>query len=116
MNPCRILAAALLAALLPAAAAADEADILRLFAEKRCIGCHDTDEMLLGPPYRAVASRHRGADSDMIVEVMAWKIIAGGAGNWGVVPMVRNEHVTIDEARAMSRWILSLGSPDQVSE
>jgi len=29
---------------------------------------------------------------------------------------VRNEHVTIDEARAMSRWILSLGSPDQVSE
>ncbi len=36
------------------------------------------------------------------------KIIVGGTGNWGVVPMVPNEHVSIDEARAISRWILDL--------
>lgn len=112
------VAAALACAVLPAAVFADEADILRLFSEKRCNACHDTDEVLLGPPYRAVAARHRGGDRDVTVEALAWKIIAGGAGNWGVVPMVRNEHVTIEEARNMVRWILTLSRDDaaQVSE
>ena len=42
------------------------------------------------------------------VEVLAQKIIIGGAGNWGVVPMVPNEHVSLEEARTISRWILDL--------
>jgi cytochrome c len=87
---------------------ADESGMVRLFAEKRCVGCHDTDTVLLGPPYRVIAARHAAADRDTTVEVLAHKIIVGGAGNWGAVPMVRNEHVTIDEARAMARWILNL--------
>ena len=113
-----IALAAVTAAALPTSVPADEADILKLFAAKRCIACHDTDEVLLGPPYRAVAARHRHADRDVTVEVLAWKIITGGAGNWGVVPMVRNEHVSIDEARAMARWILTLAQdkPGQVNE
>jgi cytochrome c len=48
---------------------------------------------------------------DGIVEVLAQKIISGGAGNWGVVPMVPNEQVTIEQARAMARWILELEQP-----
>ena len=34
----------------------------------------------------------------------------GGAGNWGDIPMIPNERVTLEEARALARWILSLES------
>ena len=78
-----------------------------LASAKRCNACHTIDETLLGPPYRAVAARH--ADERALeIEVLAHKIVHGGAGNWGVVPMVPNEHVSLDEARTIAAWILSL--------
>ena len=43
-----------------------------------------------------------------MIDVLAQKIIDGGAGNWGVVPMVPNEHVSLDEARQIVAWILGL--------
>jgi len=102
-------------ALLPLAfnaAAADQADVSALVAEKRCGACHELTRMLIGPPYRAIAARH-AAQKEVMVEVLARKIIVGGAGNWGVVPMVPNEHVTLEEARAISRWILELDQPSE---
>lgn len=74
---------------------------------KRCNACHATDETLIGPPYRAIAARHAG-DREIAIEVLARKIIHGGGGNWGLVPMVPNEHVSLDEAREIVAWILSL--------
>jgi cytochrome c len=78
-----------------------------LASAKRCNACHTVDDALLGPPYRAIAARHAG-ERELKVEVLAQKIVHGGAGNWGVVPMVPNEHVSLDEARAIAAWILSL--------
>lgn len=99
-------AVAYLTFLMPAAVFGDESDAEALLVEKRCIACHDVARTLLGPSYKAIAARH-GAQKDSMIEVLAQKIIVGGAGNWGVVPMVANEHVSLDEARAMSRWILA---------
>lgn len=96
-----------LAFLMPVLVAANEPDGEKLLTEKRCVACHDVSRTLLGPSYRAIAARH-AAQKQTMIEVLAQKIIAGGAGNWGVVPMVPNEHVSLDEARAMSRWILDL--------
>ncbi len=78
-----------------------------LVETKRCIACHDLTRTLLGPSYEAISARH-SANKDIMVEVLAQKIIVGGAGNWGVVPMVPNEHVSLEEARAIAHWILSL--------
>ncbi len=75
--------------------------------KNRCIACHALSKTLLGPSYAAIAARH-SANKELMVEVLAQKIIVGGAGNWGVVPMVPNEHVSLDEARAIARWILNL--------
>jgi cytochrome c len=96
-----------LAFLMPVLIDANEPDGETLLAEKRCVACHDVSRTLLGPSYLAIAARH-AAHKETMIEVLAQKIIAGGAGNWGVVPMVPNEHVSLDEARAMSRWILGL--------
>jgi cytochrome c len=42
-----------------------------------------------------------------MTEVLARKIVLGGGGNWGVVPMVPNEHVSESDARSLANWILS---------
>lgn len=86
------------------------ADMTELLAQKRCNACHDTAAMLIGPPYVAIAARHR-ADKDNAVEVLARKIVLGGGGNWGLVPMVPNEHVSLDEARSFAKWILEVQPP-----
>jgi cytochrome c len=65
------------------------------------------NENLLGPSYQAIATRH-ALRKEVMVEVLAEKIIVGGAGNWGVVPMVPNEQVSLDEARTIARWILNI--------
>lgn len=78
-----------------------------LVQERRCYACHAMTQNLLGPSYQAIAARH-AVRKDVMVEVLAEKIIVGGAGNWGVVPMVPNEQVTLDEARIIARWILTL--------
>jgi cytochrome c len=83
------------------------ADVPALMAAKRCNACHDTKAALIGPPYVAIAVRHRANPDDM-VEVLARKIVLGGGGSWGPVPMVPNEHVSLDEARAMAKWILDV--------
>ena len=101
--PRKVAIAALLA--FAVAHAAFAADVPTLITQKRCDACHDLTATRIGPPYVAIALRHR-ADKDNMVEVLARKIVLGGGGNWGVVPMVPNEHVTLDEARAMAKWIL----------
>lgn len=91
----------------PTAHAETMTDIPALLKQRRCYSCHDMSQSLIGPPYQAIAARH-GARAEVMTEVLAQKIIRGGGGNWGVVPMVPNEHVTEEEARAMVRWILEL--------
>jgi len=73
----------------------------------RCYACHHETDTSLGPPYRAIALRH-AAEREVMLEVLARKIVHGGGGNWGLVPMVPNEHVTLEEARTMAAWILAL--------
>jgi cytochrome c len=80
-----------------------------LLAQKHCDACHDVTATRIGPPFLAVALRHR-SNSELMVEVLARKIVFGGGGSWGAIPMVPNEHVTLEEARAMAAWILSLKS------
>jgi cytochrome c len=84
-----------------------ESDGARLVEEARCYACHQMTETLLGPPYLAIAARH-AARREVMIDVLARKIVRGGGGNWGVVPMVPSQWVSIEDARVMSAWILSL--------
>jgi cytochrome c len=77
-----------------------------LLEHRHCDACHANQQPLIGPPYRAIAARHT-AQRAVMVEVLAQKIVLGGGGNWGLVPMVPNEHVSLPEARRMARWILA---------
>ena len=70
-----------------------------------CIACHGEAEVRIGPSYEAIALRYQGRD-EQTREILARKIMAGGAGNWGVVPMVANPQLTLEQARAAVDWIL----------
>lgn len=93
------------------ACAADPAQGLPpLAAKQHCDECHAIQEVRIGPPFQAVALRY-SASGPGIEERLARKIINGGAGNWGNIPMVPNERVSLEDARAIAHWILSLAPP-----
>ena len=100
-------ALALLSSGLAAWAAKPGAKLSTLALEKHCDECHSVDVQRIGPPFIAVAARHR-AEGAAAVEPLAQKIIHGGAGNWGNVPMIPNERVSLEQARQLAKWILSL--------
>lgn len=107
VGPLRRIMLALALTGVAASALAAEAPGARLFEQKRCYICHETDKVSLGPPLRAIAVRHK-ARGEVMSEVLARKIVHGGGGNWGLVPMVPNQWVTLEEARVMADWILGL--------
>jgi cytochrome c len=89
-------------------AALTDAKAKEFFNARGCNACHAVDEIRIGPPYRAVAIRYPKA-SPATIDWLATKIIVGGAGSWGTVPMISNPALSPEETRAVARWILDLG-------
>lgn len=112
MNARPLLAAAILIAGFASAARAetkplDDAAAKKLFNLRSCNACHAVDEARIGPAFRTVGLRYREATPEL-ESWLATKIIDGGAGSWGTVPMVGYPTLPPDEARAMARYILGL--------
>ncbi len=75
-------------------------------AQKRiCMGCHAVAEKRVGPAFKDVAARYAG-QKDAAAK-LAEKIIKGGGGAWGAVPMPANPKVTPEEARQLAQWVLA---------
>ena len=72
-----------------------------------CLSCHKVDETLTGPAYKDVAKKYTGADGGAIAK-LAKKIIDGGAGVWGEIPMSPHPNVSNEDAKAMVEYILLL--------
>ncbi len=96
----------------PHAAPPPAAPLPAALVQRHCNACHAVNERLIGPPLLAVAARYGAAlDRQRTVEVLAEKIRLGGGGNWGIVPMVPNADLSVEEARSLVLQILSL-KPD----
>lgn len=88
-------------ALLAGPALADQA----LANAKNCMACHAVDKKLVGPSYKDVAAKY-GSDK-AAVDKLAAKIVKGGAGVWGPVPMPANPQVSEAEAKKLAAWVMS---------
>lgn len=75
-----------------------------------CFACHRTAEPSAGPGYADIAKKYISDPASR--EVLAQKILRGGSGVWGEIPMPPHPQVSIDQARLMVDWILSLASRD----
>lgn len=78
---------------------------LQLATAKNCMACHAVDKKLVGPSYKDVAAKYAGQKD--AADKLAGKIIKGGSGVWGPVPMPANAQVNADEAKKLATWILT---------
>ncbi len=98
----RILFAMAVAMTASAPAFADQA----LATAKNCMACHAVDKKLVGPSYKDVAAKY--ASDKTAVDKLAAKIVKGGSGVWGPVPMPANAQVNDAEAKKLAAWIMTV--------
>lgn len=91
----------------PAAAAADDYEKGKnLIAMSDCLACHQVEQKLVGPAYKEVAAKYEMNDKN--VTYLSEKIIKGGAGVWGQIPMTPHPDLSQADAKEMAKYILSL--------
>lgn len=78
----------------------------QLLATSDCLGCHKEQEKLVGPAYKDVAQKYTSSDKD--IDYLANKIITGGSGVWGEVPMSAHPNLALNDAKEMVKYILTL--------
>lgn len=93
----------------PAPAVNNQAELdkgLEMIGALDCTTCHKISEKNIGPEYVAVAQKYEATPA--IIDSLATKVIKGGSGVWGQVPMTPHPTVSMDSARTMVKYILSL--------
>jgi cytochrome c len=89
------------------AAASTGGDELALAQKSGCLTCHAIDKKLVGPAWRAVATKYRG-QKDAEAKLAA-KVAKGGSGVWGSIPMPPNApRIKDNDIKTLVHFILSL--------
>ena len=79
-----------------------------LATAKGCMACHDIGAKQVGPAYKDVAKKYAG-QKDAEAKLVK-KVLEGGSGVWGPIPMAPNKNMGVTEADAkkLVAWVLSL--------
>lgn len=77
-----------------------------LIAGSDCRTCHKDDSKLIGPAYQDVAKKYENNAKN--VKMLAEKVLQGGQGNWGEIPMAGHPNLSVEDASAMVEYILSM--------
>lgn len=78
----------------------------KLIAKSDCIGCHNKVQKVIGPAYVDIAAKYPLNDEN--INHLADKVIEGGKGVWGEIPMTPHASLSKDDAKSMVKYILSL--------
>ena len=81
------------------------AEDLQLATAKNCMACHAVEKKLVGPSYKDIAAKYAG-QADAAAKLEA-KVLKGGSGVWGPVPMPANTQLTPAEAKQLIAWVLA---------
>ena len=71
-----------------------------------CKTCHHPTNKLIGPSHTDVAKKYEFNQAN--VTLLASKIISGGTGVWGEIPMTPHADLSQADAEKMARYVLSL--------
>ncbi|MFM9075787.1 MAG: c-type cytochrome [Bacteroidota bacterium] len=71
-----------------------------------CKTCHHAVNKIIGPAHTDVAKKYEFTAAN--VSMLAQKIIKGGQGVWGQIPMTAHPDITVADAEKMARYVLSL--------
>lgn len=78
---------------------------LDLAKAKNCLACHAVSTKVVGPAYKDVAAKYAGQKG--IEDKLVQKVMKGGSGVWGAVPMPANPQINEAEAHTLVKWVLS---------
>ncbi len=79
---------------------------LNLIGKSDCFTCHKVRDASTGPAYGLVAAKYENTEANR--EMLVNKIIAGGQGVWGQIPMAAHPNLTKEDALAMVKYIMLL--------
>ncbi|MCE7055759.1 c-type cytochrome [Algoriphagus sp. AGSA1] len=71
-----------------------------------CTSCHMVERKIVGPSYADVAAKYETTDEN--IEMLAKKVIEGGVGVWGEIPMSPHPNLSLEDAKDMVSYILLL--------
>ncbi|WP_315819263.1 c-type cytochrome [Paraflavitalea speifideaquila] len=79
---------------------------LELIGSNDCTTCHKITEKNIGPAYTDVAAKYEATQAN--IDTLVNKIIQGGQGVWGPVPMTPHPSLSKEDATEMVKYILAL--------
>ena len=68
-----------------APAASNDPEGLALMKKSDCATCHAKESKVIGPSYKDIAAKYEKTPAN--VETLSGRVIKGGSGIWGQVPM-----------------------------
>lgn len=71
-----------------------------------CKTCHHPTNKIIGPAHLEVAKKYEFTEAN--VKMLADKIIKGGSGVWGQIPMTAHPDISQADAEKMAKYVLSL--------
>ena len=75
---------------------------LALTRKHNCSACHGLENRIVGPSFREVAAKYLGRPD--AATYLASKILSGGSGIWGSIPMPA-QALNASDAGALARWL-----------
>lgn len=94
------------AAALMVAGSAMAVDMPASAKKNGCTNCHKIDKKVVGPSWQAVADKYKG-DAGATAK-LSTKIVKGGGGVWGSVPMPATPKITDAEVKEIVTFIRGL--------
>ena len=88
----------------------DDEKAFAIAKQNACLGCHATNKKIVGPSFQAVAEKYKNDSNAQAF--LKNKIVKGGSGSWGVVPMPANTKFTEADLSTLTSWIVR-GAPNK---
>ncbi|MXV16088.1 ThuA domain-containing protein [Hufsiella ginkgonis] len=81
-----------------------------LMQKSDCMTCHKIDTKSIGPAFTQVSAKYKD-NADAMTHLYN-KILKGGGGVWGEVPMPAHASMPVADAKKIVEWVLSLNNQE----
>jgi cytochrome c len=85
-----------------------EPEGLTIMKRYDCQTCHNATSKIVGPSFKDIAAKYPNTPENL--NMLAGKVIAGGSGVWGTVPMAAHPTLPNADAQKIIAYMLATGA------